>query len=108
MDKIARIERAMVAPTDCTVLVLNALVTQNKVNYRLELTKRRLRARKRAILLLTTYSVVAFCTDLLVPNSRSVWVHLRSSHWWEDVVFSTFSAHDLELQSEQRYLSVFM
>ena len=84
----------MAAPTSRTVLVLNAIVTQSKFNYQLELTKRRLRARKRAILLLTTYSVIAFCSDLLVPNPRSIWVYPRSSHWWEDVVLRNFSAHD--------------
>ena len=72
----------------------NAVVTQTEVSYRLESTKRRLCAQKRAILVLPAYSVAAFCTGLLVPHPPSVWVLLRSSHWWEDVVLSNFSAHD--------------
>ena len=84
----------MAAATHRTVLIRSAVFTQNKVDYRLESTKRRVRVRKRAILLLTAYSVAVLCTDLFVPHPRSVWVLPRSSHWWEDVVLSNFSAHD--------------
>jgi len=66
---------------------------QNSFN-RTAAVQRRLRARRRAALLLYMSTILVLCTELFFQNPRSQWVFHRSSHWWEDVVVSNFTEHD--------------
>ena len=76
-----------------TVLQLISLqLRHNRVRNRLQVTRRRMRSRRKALFLLCTTSVLLLCADL-IPNPRSVWMHTRSTRWWEDVL-SHFGPHD--------------
>ena len=56
--------------------------------------QRRMRRRRRAVLLLAMSTVLALCSELFVPNPRSMWAFPRSSDWWENVVLANFGRHD--------------
>ena len=56
--------------------------------------QRRMRTRRRAVLLLAMSTVLALCSELFVPNPRSMWAFPRSSDWWENVVLANFGQHD--------------
>ena len=47
--------------------------------------------RRKAILLMVAFSVLV-CS--LVSYPRTIWMHQRSSHWWDDVVLRNFGPHD--------------
>ena len=77
-----------------TALQLISLqLRHNRVRNRLQATRRRMQSRRKAVFFLCTTSVLLLCADLLIPNPRSVWMHTRSTRWWEDVL-GHFVPHD--------------
>ena len=54
----------------------------------------RMRARRKAVLLLALSSLLVMYAEFFIPNPRSLWMQSRSSQWWEDVVLCNFGQHD--------------
>ena len=77
----------------CRLLILRGFRRVQNSN-KLAAVQRRIRARRRAILLLCISTILVLSTELLVPNPRSTWVFYRSTRWWEDVVLRNFTDHD--------------
>lgn len=82
------------APHDRSRVLRFLLVRKDKDGNRLEVARKRMRSRRRAILLLAISSVLVPCGEFFVPNPRNLWMYSRSTHWWEDVVLSNFGHHD--------------
>ena len=56
--------------------------------------RERIRAKRRALLVVAMSSILVLCAHVFIPNPRSLWIHSRSSQWWEDVVLGNFGPHD--------------
>lgn len=71
-----------------------AALKKSRVDKRKIAARKRMQARRKGIIFLSTYSVLILCANYLLPNPRSVWMHKRSSHWWANVVLNNFRPHD--------------
>ena len=84
----------MATPDRSIVLQLSLLLKQGKINNQLQGVRKRIQARRKVILLICMSSIQVLCADFLVPNPRRLWMHSRSTQWWEDVVLNNFGPHD--------------
>ena len=79
----------------CRILAIcSCRCTQSSTDMLTASHRRRLRARRKAVLLLCLSVIVVLGTELLVPNPTTTWIYHRSSHWWEEVILGSFTEHD--------------
>ena len=77
----------------CSLLILRRS-TATGMLARAARARERIKVKRRTLLLLAMSSVLTLFSHLFIRNARSVWMHSRSSHWWEDVVLGNFGECD--------------